>query len=86
MKTVNIALLKAQLSQFLQFVKKGEEVIIYDRNQIVAKIVPHTGETNSIKTIDPTEKVSSFLKKWPKILIEREVDVLSALQEERGDR
>jgi len=39
-RTVNISNLKAQLSAHLQFVKDGEEVLICDRNQPVARIVP----------------------------------------------
>jgi len=40
MKTVNISDLKAQLSAHIQLVRDGEEVIVCDRNQPVARIVP----------------------------------------------
>ena len=40
MRTVNISDLKAQLSAHIQFVKDGEEVLVCDRNQPVARIVP----------------------------------------------
>src|SRR5216684_4098096 len=40
MKTVNISDLKAQLSAHIQLVKNGEEVLVCDRNQPVARIVP----------------------------------------------
>jgi antitoxin (DNA-binding transcriptional repressor) of toxin-antitoxin stability system len=40
MRTVNIGDLKAQLSAHIQFVKDGEEVLVCDRNQPVARIVP----------------------------------------------
>ena len=38
MKTVNIADLKNRLSTYLQLVRDGEEVIVKDRNQPVARI------------------------------------------------
>jgi prevent-host-death family protein len=41
MKTVNIADLKNRLSTYLQLVREGEEVIVKDRNQPVARISPY---------------------------------------------
>jgi prevent-host-death family protein len=40
MKTTNIAELKNHLSSFLADVKRGEEILISDRNKPIAKIVP----------------------------------------------
>jgi prevent-host-death family protein len=40
MRTVNVAKLKNQLSAYLRYVRKGEQVLIKDRNTPVAKIVP----------------------------------------------
>lgn len=40
MKTVNISDLKAKLSAHLQIVRNGEDVLVLDRNQPVARIVP----------------------------------------------
>ena len=40
MKTVNIAELKDHLSAYLNAVKAGEEILVRDRNQPVARIVP----------------------------------------------
>ena len=40
MKTVKIAELKAQLSSYLQSVRKGEELLVCNRNLPVARIVP----------------------------------------------
>ena len=40
MKTANISRLKARLSAYLQYVRKGEEVLVCDRNKPVARIVP----------------------------------------------
>ena len=40
MKSVNIAELKNGLSGYLNDVKAGEEILVRDRNQPVARIVP----------------------------------------------
>lgn len=40
MKTVNIGELKNQLSAYLQYVRKGEEVVVRDRSVPVARILP----------------------------------------------
>ncbi len=40
MKTAAISKLKASLSQYLSMVKSGEEVLITDRGNAIAKIVP----------------------------------------------
>ena len=40
MRTVNISDLKAQLSAHIQWVRDGEEVLVCDRNQPVARIIP----------------------------------------------
>src|ERR1039458_84026 len=40
MRTVNIGVLKNQLSAYLKYVRNGEEVIVRDRNVPVARIIP----------------------------------------------
>jgi prevent-host-death family protein len=42
MRTVNIGVLKNQLSAYLQFVRNGEEVVVSDRNKPIARILPFT--------------------------------------------
>lgn len=42
MKSVNIAELKNRLSGYLNDVKAGEEILVRDRDQPVARIVPLT--------------------------------------------
>ena len=44
MRSVNVAELKDQLSEYLTFAKGGEEVVIRDRNLPVAKLVPFSAE------------------------------------------
>ncbi|HEY1678814.1 MAG TPA: type II toxin-antitoxin system prevent-host-death family antitoxin [Candidatus Sulfotelmatobacter sp.] len=40
MRVVNIAKLKARLSAHIKYVRKGEEVLVCDRNKPVARLVP----------------------------------------------
>jgi prevent-host-death family protein len=44
MRSVNVAELKNRLSKYLRFAKRGEEVVIRDRNLPVAKQVPFPAE------------------------------------------
>ena len=40
MKAVNVATLKNRLSHYLREVKKGEEIVVRERNHPIARIVP----------------------------------------------
>ena len=42
MKEARVAELKARLSEYLRFVRRGNEVIVYDRNEPIARVVPYT--------------------------------------------
>src|SRR5215210_6292744 len=44
MQSVNIGELKNNLSHYLRQVRKGNEVIIKDRNRVIARIVPAAPE------------------------------------------
>jgi prevent-host-death family protein len=44
MRSVNIAVLKNNLSAYLNDVRQGEEILIKDRNLPIAKIVPLAAE------------------------------------------
>ena len=40
MRSVKIGALKNQLSTYLRYVRNGEEVVVHDRDQPVARIIP----------------------------------------------
>jgi prevent-host-death family protein len=44
MRSVNVAKLKNELSKYLGFAKRGEEVVIRERNLPVAKLVPFVAD------------------------------------------
>ena len=46
MRSVNIGELKNQLSSYLHRVRGGEEVIVRDRNQPIARIIPFVPQGN----------------------------------------
>ena len=74
MRTVNISDLKARLSAHIQVVRDGEEVLVCDRNQPVARIVPCHLEDRSEQerrlvargVLAPPLKKRSASLSWPK--------------------
>ena len=62
-QTVNIAVLKNSLSEFLSKVQSSDSVLICSRNNPVAKIMPLPTRSNrSTKTLDPAVKILADLK------------------------
>ncbi len=47
MKSVNVATLKNRLSSYLRDVRRGEEILIRDRNVPIARIVPLSSTDDS---------------------------------------
>jgi prevent-host-death family protein len=56
MKTTAISELKARLSEYLDQVKAGSEVLITDRGKPVAKIVPVSGRDRPRQALSKMEK------------------------------
>ena len=50
MRTAKIGVLKNQLSAYLRYVRNGEEVVIYDRNVPIAKMVPVNSPAPTVDT------------------------------------
>lgn len=51
-----VAELKARLSQYLRVVKEGREVVVHDRDQPIARIVPYAPS----RTLVVREPVASY--------------------------
>lgn len=74
MRTVKIGNLKAQLSAHIRRVRQGEEVLVCDRNQPVARIVPVRLEDHSAQeqrlvargVLAPPLKKRPASGSWPK--------------------
>jgi prevent-host-death family protein len=95
MKTVNISDLKARLSSHIKIVREGQEVLVCDRNQPVARIVPVHLDNQSDQTkklvargiLVPPAKKRSASSKWPTPPGNVPDDVMKQIwKEEREDR
>lgn len=94
MKFASVSVLKAKLSQYLDAVKRGEEVLVTDRGEIVAKLSPVRGARGRASRMSQLVKSGRILPSksdlpadfWER---ERPVDktgrALAALLEEREE-
>ena len=82
MKKVGIAQLKAHLSEHIRSVRNGGEVLVMDRGEPVARLVPL--ERKKTLIIHPATRSFASVELPPPP--ERPVDSLAALLEERGER
>ena len=85
MKKANISKIKAELSKYLRFVKSGEEVIIMDRDQPVAKLVG-VSAINTVAIKEPTADLKSILLASDKRSFTESRDILDVLSQDREDR
>jgi len=96
MRSVNIADLKNNLSRYLSEVRRGEEVLVKDRNKPIARIVP----------LEPEEKGEAELQEliaqgsarpprssealpesfWKQPLPKADIDLLDLIREDRDGR
>jgi antitoxin (DNA-binding transcriptional repressor) of toxin-antitoxin stability system len=96
MITVGIGDLKNQLSQYLQYVKNGEKIVVTEQDRIIAEII--VPEHTNIEIEKKFEQLSNEGKmilakkdesivKMPKITeAERDIDWESIYNEVRADR
>ena len=95
MRTVNISDLKARLSAHIQYVRNGEELLVYDRTTPVARIVPCSADDEPARerrliargVLTPPLKKQSSPVSWPDPPGNISDEVMERLwQEEREDR
>lgn len=95
MRTVNISVLKAQLSAHIEMVRNGEEVLVCDRNTPVARIVPYSADDEPERErrliargiLTPPRKKRSLPDSWPDPPGNISDEVMEQLwREEREDR
>jgi prevent-host-death family protein len=95
MRRVNIGDLKARLSEHIQIVRGGEEVLVCDRNRPVARIVPCSTDDHSEReqrliaggVLLPARKKRGAAVSWPEPPGNVSDSVMKRLwQEEREDR
>ena len=79
-KCVQIAELKARLSEFLREVRSGHPVTVYDGDTPVARLVPYHSADDALSVRKPLRPLHSFKLPPP---LGRPIDSLTALLEER---
>ena len=75
MKKANIATLRVQLSQFIDYVLKGKELIIQRRNISVAKIVPIRSVKKNITKLGSGEGSVKFYGDVTKSVLDEDWDM-----------
>ena len=83
MNIVNVAMLKENLSYYLNLVKSGEEVVVTSHRHQVARILPLT--TPSAEIIEPTRPVKD-LRKIKGVKLRRTVSGVKSLLDDRRRR
>jgi prevent-host-death family protein len=83
MKNVGIAELKAHLSRYLKSVRRGHSVIVLDRNEPIARVVPYARGSGALNVRAPLRGLHDLELPPP---LKRPADSLAALLRERRDR
>lgn len=86
MKSVNIATFKTELGKYLGFVRKGEEIVVFDRKTPLAVVIPFREKQRHHLSVEEAldDPLNLFnLKPSPP---STSYNTLKFLQEERGDR
>jgi len=97
MKTVGIRVLKNRLSEYLRYVRRGETIVVTDRGDVVAEIVPpgraHDGQLDP-RLLEAARKGEIRLGRHhdpavyhrPPVVRLPEGTALLLLDEDRGER
>jgi prevent-host-death family protein len=82
MKHARVSELKAHLSAYLEYVRKGETVVVSDRQTPIARLVPVDQRTDGV-TIEPARRPASEVRHVRGVRLLRRVDVGKVLRESR---
>ncbi len=85
MKEAMISQLKARLSSYLSAVRKGETVIVRDRQTRIAKLVPYRRSSEEFHMEGP-EGAASELQRLSPVKLLQPVDVVESLRKDREAR
>jgi prevent-host-death family protein len=84
---VKIADLKARLSEYLRWVRRGRSLVVMDRDTPIARIVPYEGGTPSLRIRRPSPGAPRLQDVPLPPPLETDVDIVALLLEERqGER
>jgi prevent-host-death family protein len=85
MKKAKISQLKAQLSSYLADVRKGDTLLVCDRATPIARLVPLEEESEDLKIRESAKPISELRKIRP-VKLRKNADIITILNEIRGDR
>jgi antitoxin (DNA-binding transcriptional repressor) of toxin-antitoxin stability system len=84
MNKVKVAEFKSHLSAHLREVRKGREIVVYDRHQPIAKVIPFAEPKRTITVRPPRNKGSLKDLQFPPL--STDFDVVEMLREDRDYR
>ena len=85
MRQTKVSELKAKLSTYLAEVRRGETIIVCDRNTPIARIVPVEDGVDDFK-VDEATRPWTDVKKIKGVRPSKPIDSDKLLREMRGDR
>jgi len=83
MKTVQIAQLKARLSEYLRGVRRGHELTVLERQTPIARIVPYANEPHGLTVRRPLPTSPGLHRVPLPPPLHVDLDVVALLLEER---
>ncbi|HET6204347.1 MAG TPA: type II toxin-antitoxin system prevent-host-death family antitoxin [Planctomycetota bacterium] len=87
MKSVGVAELKSRLSQYLRRVRRGETIVVLDRQTPIARLVPYESGGEGLRVRPPIGKYGSIHRVPLPPPLRLKKDIVEYLLEERqGDR
>ena len=84
---VNIGEFKRHMGAYMRRVRRGERVVLFDRDRPIADIVPHAPPDAGLVVVPPTKSWEGY--RPPRIRLKKVTpgrDALTALDEIRDDR
>lgn len=82
---VKISELKAKLSAYLERVRRGETVLVYDRNTPIARLVPFEEDRDEFRVEEAKRPLTDW-KKIKGVKLREPIDVVKLLREDRDAR
>ena len=61
-RSVRVAELKARLSEYLRSVRRGDDVVVYDRSEPIARLVPYAAADSRLVVREPTRRYGTLGK------------------------
>lgn len=80
---VGVAELKAKLSAYLRSVRRGNDVVIHDRNEPIARLVPYAASDARLVVREPAGRYAALGKIPLPRPVKLDADVVQLLLQER---